>query len=226
MSSRECALRLYKTKQSWLDFPSFAHKKIIFERVPLEMFQHNSRFYAGDDKVLLHAKTLKLSGVKTGTHKRRWKFDLKKEVFFINRQQHWLFQVISTRVGHKCAPFFSRGHLRNDGVLMSTMKTLLRLPTVLLDHWKGILSGAIKFVSQFGRPRVTWVLSKSQVACERRLSPQILLLQAKYKGFSIVFSKILDGIESFTNLKLSVFLTPLSIQFSNTKILGFFFFEI
>lgn len=42
-------------KLSLSGFLSFAHKNVIFERVPLEMFKHDddSRFYAGDDKVLL-----------------------------------------------------------------------------------------------------------------------------------------------------------------------------
>ena len=32
----------------------------------------------------------------------------------------------------------------NDAIHLNTLKTLLRLSTVLLDHWKWILSGAIK----------------------------------------------------------------------------------
>ena len=61
--------------------------------------------------------------------------------------------------------------MSNDAVHLNTLKTLLRLSTVLLDHWKWILSGAIKV-------RATQVLSK-------------------YKGFSIVFPKILDAIERY-----------------------------
>ena len=86
----------------------------------------------------------------------------------------------------------------NDAVHLNTLKTLLRLSTVLLDHWKWILSGAIKV-------RATQVLSK-------------------YKGFSTVFPKILDAIESVT--KFIVFPTPLSIQISNTNSLGFVCFKI
>ena len=42
-----------------------------------------------------------------------------------------------------------------------------------------------------------------------------------YKGLSIIFSKILDAILSFT--KMRIFLIPLSIAFSNPKVLGFLF---
>ena len=42
-----------------------------------------------------------------------------------------------------------------------------------------------------------------------------------YKGLSIIFLKILSAILSFT--KVRIFLIPLSITFSNPKILGFFF---
>ena len=40
-----------------------------------------------------------------------------------------------------------------------------------------------------------------------------------YKGFSIIFTKILDAIFRFTNVR--IFLTPISITFLNLKILGF-----
>ena len=40
-----------------------------------------------------------------------------------------------------------------------------------------------------------------------------------YKGFSIIFPKILDAILSFMNVR--IFLIPLSIAFLNPKILGF-----
>ena len=42
-----------------------------------------------------------------------------------------------------------------------------------------------------------------------------------YKGFGIIFSKILDAILSFT--KNRIFLILLSVAFSNPKILGFLF---
>ena len=35
----------------------------------------------------------------------------------------------------------------NDGFLLNTLRTLFRLSRVLLDLYKSILSGAIKFVS-------------------------------------------------------------------------------
>ena len=35
----------------------------------------------------------------------------------------------------------------NDGFLLNTLKTLFRLSSVLLDLYKSILSGAVKFVS-------------------------------------------------------------------------------
>ena len=40
-----------------------------------------------------------------------------------------------------------------------------------------------------------------------------------YKAFSIIFTKILDAIFRFTNVR--IFLTPISITFLNPKILGF-----
>ena len=42
-----------------------------------------------------------------------------------------------------------------------------------------------------------------------------------YKGFSVIFPKILDAVERFT--KVRIFLIPLSITFLNPKILGFLF---
>ena len=42
-----------------------------------------------------------------------------------------------------------------------------------------------------------------------------------YEGFSVIFPKILDAIERFTNVR--IFLIPLSITFLNPKILGFLF---
>ena len=42
-----------------------------------------------------------------------------------------------------------------------------------------------------------------------------------YKGFGIIFPKILDAILSFTRRR--IFLILLSVAFSNPKILGFFF---
>ena len=42
-----------------------------------------------------------------------------------------------------------------------------------------------------------------------------------YKGFRIIFLKILDAIYPFTNVK--IFLIPLSITFLNPKVLGFVF---
>ena len=42
-----------------------------------------------------------------------------------------------------------------------------------------------------------------------------------YKGFSIIFPKILDAIQHVT--KVTIFLILLSITFSNPKILGFLF---
>ena len=40
-----------------------------------------------------------------------------------------------------------------------------------------------------------------------------------YKGFSVIFPKILDAIERFTEVR--IFLIPLSITFLNPKLLGF-----
>ena len=40
-----------------------------------------------------------------------------------------------------------------------------------------------------------------------------------YNGFSIIFTKILDAIFCFTNVR--IFLTPISITFLNPKILSF-----
>ena len=42
-----------------------------------------------------------------------------------------------------------------------------------------------------------------------------------YKGFSDIFPKMLDALESFTNVR--IFPLPLSIKFLNPKILGFLF---
>ena len=42
-----------------------------------------------------------------------------------------------------------------------------------------------------------------------------------YKGFSVIFPKILDAIERFTEVR--IFLIPLSITFLNPKLLGFLF---
>ena len=42
-----------------------------------------------------------------------------------------------------------------------------------------------------------------------------------YKGFSVIFPKILDAIERFT--KVRIFLIPFSTIFLNPKILGFLF---
>ena len=42
-----------------------------------------------------------------------------------------------------------------------------------------------------------------------------------YKGFSIIFPKMLDAIYRFSNER--IFLTPISITFLNPKILGFLF---
>ena len=41
------------------------------------------------------------------------------------------------------------GAPNNAGVLLNTSTILLRLSKVLLDHWKFILSGAMKFVGVF-----------------------------------------------------------------------------
>ena len=42
-----------------------------------------------------------------------------------------------------------------------------------------------------------------------------------YKGFSVIFPKILDGIERFTEVRIC--LIPLSITSLNPKLLGFLF---
>ena len=42
-----------------------------------------------------------------------------------------------------------------------------------------------------------------------------------YKGFSVIFPKILDAIERFTEVRM--FLIPLCITFLNAKLLGFLF---
>ena len=42
-----------------------------------------------------------------------------------------------------------------------------------------------------------------------------------YKGFNVIYPKILDAVERFT--KVRIFLIPLSITFLNPKILGFLF---
>ena len=42
-----------------------------------------------------------------------------------------------------------------------------------------------------------------------------------YKGFSVIFPKILDVLESFRNVR--IFFFPLAITFLNPKILGFLF---
>ena len=44
-----------------------------------------------------------------------------------------------------------------------------------------------------------------------------------YKGVSVIFSKILDTILSFT--KVRILLIPLSIAFSNPTVLGFLFLQ-
>ena len=91
---------------------------------------------------------------------------------------------------------------QNDGFFLNTLKTLLRLSRVLLDLWKCILSGAKKLYL-FGHPRRTWVFSKLQ-------------------GLQYYFP---DNFRSATQrfTKVRIFLTPLTIKFSNSKILGFLF---
>ena len=42
-----------------------------------------------------------------------------------------------------------------------------------------------------------------------------------YKGFNVIYPKILDAVERFT--KVRIFVIPLSITFLNPKILGFLF---
>ena len=63
----------------------------------------------------------------------------------------------------------------NDGFLLNTLTTLFRLPGVLLDIYKCILSGAIKFCI-------------SSVILGQLQSFQ------NYHGFSVIFPKILDAI--------------------------------
>ena len=73
-----------------------------------------------------------------------------------------------------------------------------------LDIWKYILSGAIKFVSE-----CSVVLGKPESF-------------RNYKGFSVIFPKILAAIKSFT--KGRIFLIPLCITFSEH--LGFLFLHV
>ena len=96
----------------------------------------------------------------------------------------------------------SNSNLRGTqrGFLLNALKTLCRLSRVLSDLWK----------------------------CRRRYeicTCSVVLGQFEsfrnYKGFSIIFPKILDVILSFTNVR--IFLIPLSIAFLNPKILGFLF---
>ena len=47
--------------------------------------------------------------------------------------------------------------------------------------------------------------------------------QNYYKGFSIIFPKMLDAFNFL--MKVKIFLIPLSITFLNPKILGFLFYE-
>ena len=92
----------------------------------------------------------------------------------------------------------------NNGLFLNTLKTLFELSRVLLDK-KCILSGTTKFLSVL-----------SSLANWRSFR--------NYKGFSIIFWKILDVIKSF--IKARILLIPLSIIFSNPKMLGSFFYEI
>ena len=46
---------------------------------------------------------------------------------------------------------------------------------------------------------------------------------SNYKGLSIIFSKILDPILCFR--KVTIFLIPICIAFSNPKMLGFLFLQ-
>ena len=94
----------------------------------------------------------------------------------------------------------------NNGLLLNTLKTLFRLSRVLLDLKKCILSSTIKFLSVL-----------SSLANWRSFRNYNL-------GFSIIFWKILDVIKSF--IKARILLIPLSITFSNPKMLGSFFYEI
>ena len=75
-----------------------------------------------------------------------------------------------------------------------------------LDIWKYILSGAIKFVSE-----CSVVLGKPESF-------------RNYKGFSVIFPKILAAIKSFTKGK--IFLITLCIAFSFPNILGFLFLRV
>ena len=90
--------------------------------------------------------------------------------------------------------------ISNDDFLLNTLKTPLGYPEYL---YRSV-----------------------EIHTERRYKICICLVSLgdfesfrNYKGFSIIFMKILDAIFRFTNVR--IFLTPISITFLNLKILGF-----
>ena len=101
--------------------------------------------------------------------------------------------------------FYFRGH-PTIVFTLNTLKPLIRLSRVTLDIWKCILSGAIKFVSEF-----SVLLGKLESF-------------RNYMGFSVIFPKILAAIKSFKKGK--IFLITLCIAFSFPNILGFLFLRV
>ena len=89
-----------------------------------------------------------------------------------------------------------------DGFLLSALKNLFRLPTVLFRslemHSKRCYKICIHSVMP-GEPEAFW----------------------NYEGFGVIFPKILGANASFT--KVIIFLIPLSIKILNPEILGFLF---
>ena len=90
----------------------------------------------------------------------------------------------------------------NDGFLLNVLKSLFRLPIVLLrplDMHSKRCCEICNCSFMLGEPEGFW----------------------NYEGFSVIFPKILGAIARFT--KVRIFLIPLSIKILNPKILGFFF---
>ena len=156
---------------------------------------------------------IRLSSIKKKKKNRRQetvpmrKYSLKRQIWTISTygirlmMRNLIVSDFQMRDGkqHNLAPLTGSP---NDGVLLNALKTLFRLSSVLSNLQKCILSGAIKVVSV-------------------RSSQGNLNLFEITQGLSIIFPKIFDAILGFT--KVRIFLIPVSIAFSNPKILDSLF---